>query len=186
MLSNSKSLMESAHNLGKAPLSERFCAKPFINIEVGRHPENAINVCCPSWLSTPLGLLKDQPQELLEIWNSKKAQLIRQSIHDGSFKYCNHQRCGRIQCGDLPLRSEISDPVLRQYIDQKMTILPDKPRILNLANDRSCNLSCPSCRTEKVLLREGAEFESINRITAFFQSTRHTLILIECFDGVGN
>ena len=34
------------------------------------------------------------------------------------------------------------------------------PAFINMAHDRSCNLSCPSCRTQKIMYGKGAAYET--------------------------
>ncbi|MEK7720971.1 MAG: radical SAM protein [Elusimicrobiota bacterium] len=43
---------------------------------------------------------------------------------------------------------DVTDPRLLALIKSNMLILPYGPRQINCCFDRSCNLSCPSCRTE--------------------------------------
>ncbi len=153
--------------MAKFDLKERFCAVPFRRLEVTPHPENMVHVCCTTWLSQAIGRLGTTNSGLREIWNSPEAQAIRESIHDGSYRFCNPERCARIQTQDLPLKSEVSDPTLQSYIQNQSTVIEEGPKILNLANDRSCNLSCPSCRTHKVLFKQGPEHEEISKTTEY-------------------
>lgn len=111
-------------------------------------------MCCPSWLDTPIGNLQYQSVE--EIWNGKKAQELRRSILDGSFKYCNQSGCPFLQTISAPVEKidDVADEDLKQVIEKKLTILPYGPREVNCSYDRSCNLSCPSCRTKIIVERK--------------------------------
>ena len=40
---------------------------------------------------------------------------------------------------------------MRRAIDESLTILPWGPREINCSYDRSCNLSCPSCRAKVIV-----------------------------------
>jgi len=108
-------------------------------------------MCCPSWLETPIGNLQTQSVE--EIWNGKKAQEIRRSILDGSFRYCNFSRCPFLQTVTEPVQrvEDVADEDLKAVIENQLTILPYGPREINCSYDRSCNLSCPSCREELIV-----------------------------------
>ena len=130
-------------------LSRRFCAKPFEFFEVT--PSGDAFCCCPGWLPKPIGNL--QTSELMDVWNSDAAKDIRASILDGSFKYCLAKECSLIGNGTLPSKKDVSEPDLKEIIEKGLTVLKKKPKIFNLAYDRSCNLSCPSCRTEQITLK---------------------------------
>lgn len=140
-----------------------FCAKPFTWFEVSRGArENEVYLCCPSWLDTPAGNLRDQSVE--EIWNGRVARDIRRSILDGSFAYCNHARCPYLQTASGPVQpaSAVTDPELAAVIRDGLTAVPYGPREINCSYDRSCNLSCPTCRT--ALIMETARGEEIRSI----------------------
>lgn len=135
-----------------------FCSKPFEWFEVSRGSlggEGDTFLCCPSWLPTPVGNL--QQQTVAEVWNGPQAQAIRASILDGSFSYCVAANCPHLQNVDGPVRrvDEVSDPLHQAILRDGLTILPWGPRDVNCSYDRSCNLSCPSCRT-KVLVESQA------------------------------
>ncbi len=72
-------------------LRTHFCASPFEQLETA--PTGLAYVCCPIWLPTPIGTLDTDPQKL---WNGDIAKNIRESIIDGSYRYCNHVHCAAI------------------------------------------------------------------------------------------
>lgn len=111
----------------------------------------AVYLCCPSWLDTSVGDLTKQ--SVLEIWNSPLAQEIRRSILDGTYRYCNLSRCPFYSnlTGPVQEKPDLSDEDIRTVIEKDLTILPFGPRDINCAYDRSCNLSCPSCRTKLIV-----------------------------------
>ena len=130
-----------------------FCSKPFKWFEVSGwyEPKGDVFMCCPTWLDTPIGNLQNQSVE--EIWNGEKAQEIRRSILDGSFRYCNRSRCPFLQSVSGPVEKveDVQDKDLKLVIEEGLTILPYGPREINCGYDKSCNLSCPSCRTEIIV-----------------------------------
>lgn len=129
-----------------------FCSKPFEWFEVTQLNERGgVYLCCPSWLPVTVGDLKSQAVE--EIWNSERALEIRRSIHDGSFRYCDRSRCPYLQTesGPVTKADEVQDPALRQAIDGRLARLPYGPKSIICTFDRSCNLSCPSCRSELIV-----------------------------------
>lgn len=119
-------------------------------------------MCCSSWLKTsPIGNIKHQSVD--EVWNGKKAQEIRYSILDGSFKYCDHTLCPFLQTvsGEVQRREKVVDVELIKIIKNELTILPYGPREIDCSYDRSCNLSCPSCRS-KMIVDSDNEHEILN------------------------
>ena len=128
-------------------LEGKICATPFLQMDV---LENSSHLCCASWLQTSAGNLSTAT-DWEDVWNSQAAQNIRESIHDGSYRYCNKMACPIIQSNRLVPVAEIAarpDPRFH-WIAEGATRLPVGPDVVNLAYDRTCNLSCPSCRTEK-------------------------------------
>lgn len=126
-------------------LETRFCSKPFRQLDV---LEASTHLCCASWLQASIGDLtrEDWPS----VWNSDAAQAIRASIHDGSYRYCNKTGCSWIQGDSLPTMEEAAgSEEWREIIETGAVALEEGPSSVNLAYDRTCNLSCPSCRTEK-------------------------------------
>jgi len=142
-----------------ADLSERFCTSPFVKFET--LVDGTVAPCCSIWTKQRLGRLDSQTFE--EIWNSDDAQAMRTSILDGSFRYCNKQRCSLINDDLLPKRADITDPAMRRVIDEGLTRLDTKPSWLFLAHDATCNLACPSCRAglEIASAEQEARFEKI-------------------------
>ena len=79
------------------------------------------------------------------------AQEIRRSILDGSFKYCSRMLCPSIVGKTLPKKTEVDDIQMRRYIDEDIVCLEESPRQVQLSHDATCNLACPSCRSEIVV-----------------------------------
>ncbi len=125
----------------------RFCPNPFRQLDV--YEGGQAYLCCSSWLPTSIGNLSEQT--VAQAWNSERAQAIRAGILDGSFRHCDHQVCPVIQDGRLPtLASARQHPDWASIIEQGQTRLEKLPEFINLCNDASCNLWCPSCRQERI------------------------------------
>lgn len=145
------------------PKDRLFCSKPFTWFEVSRgQREGEVFLCCPTWLDTPAGNIEEQ--SVAEIWNGPVAEAIRRSILDGSFKYCRGDRCPHLQTLSFPVQrvNTVTDPLMLAVLADELTIVPWGPKEVNCSYDRSCNLSCPSCRTQ--LIVETARREQINGI----------------------
>ena len=140
-------------------LTGRFCSAPFDALETA--PGGLAYFCCPAWLPVPIGNLNDTGADA--VWNSAAAQEIRASILDGSYRYCSRVNCPKISGQSLPDRAEVTNGRLRSIIDSGTTRLEVGPKRVVLSHDRSCNLSCPSCRTELILARK-AEQARLNRM----------------------
>ncbi len=117
-------------------LNGYFCRSPFEFMHID--PKRRVYTCCPSWLPYSVGDI-NEAQDLESCWNSDEAKTLRNSILDGSFKYCSRFNCPRISGKDIDLPKLES---CQEIIERGVTT----PRVLKLADDKTCNLACPSCR----------------------------------------
>jgi uncharacterized protein YbaR (Trm112 family) len=146
-------------------LSDKFCPMPFTHLATG-YKGDAFACCCPAWVPFAVGNLLDAPSADA-VWNSDAAAEIRRSVHDGDFSYCSRTLCSYIAAQKLPLKEEITDPLLRRYIDERSVVLQEVPKMVQLNHDPTCNLACPSCRTEIVAAKaeeQDAYAESARRV----------------------
>jgi MoaA/NifB/PqqE/SkfB family radical SAM enzyme len=127
-------------------LSDKFCHMPFTQLATG-YQGDAFACRCPAWVPFPVGNVFTAPSAEA-VWNSAAAVEIRRSVLDGDFRYCSRTLCSYIASQKLPRKDDITDPTLRGYIDQRKTVLDDVPTMVQLNHDPTCNLACPSCRTE--------------------------------------
>ena len=105
--------------------------------------------------------------EFEDVWNSAMAREIRSSILEGTFKYCHHDRCALIINGDLPRREDVDDERLQTIIKNGRTYLDDPPKHIFMANDESCNLSCPSCR-DRILVANRSKRKALESVARRF------------------
>ena len=131
----------------KYKLEGKYCRAPFEALHV---LEDTTHLCCASWLPQSSGNLNGV--DWGEVWNSDMSQAIRASIHDGSFRHCNKTACPRIQDDRLIAAEALAaeSPHWHQIVEEKETELAHGPQDVNLAYDKTCNLSCPSCRVAKL------------------------------------
>jgi len=109
-------------------------------------PNDQVAICC--WGPTgSIGYLKEQTP--LEIWNSEKAISLRKSILSGSFKGCIKNNCP--QLSSISLKKEIREQRFWKNIIDNNIVELENPIKISHSNDSNCNLSCPSCRPEKIL-----------------------------------
>lgn len=152
-------------------LKERFCPLPFGRTEI--HQRGEVVVCCSHWVPTVVGNVLEQP--LGEVVNSDTVKAIRRSVVDGSFKYCSHADCEYLVNDKLPYkRDHAGRGYDDEYIHLDTEILDDAfaerafevpgPSHVTYCFDRTCNLSCPSCRTEIEMVK-GKERDRLYDIT---------------------
>lgn len=131
---------------GRQPGDDLFCGKPFEHLEVSF--AGRAYLCCPTWLPEPVGdLTKEHP---LALWNGEAAQRIRESILDGSFRYCTGCPFLSSRAATIIPRAEVTEASHLAIIREKRVVM-ERIRCLNLAYDRSCNLTCPTCRTARIM-----------------------------------
>ncbi|MHB8837309.1 MAG: radical SAM protein, partial [Candidatus Methylomirabilia bacterium] len=166
-------------------LRGKFCSRPFEWLEIqGR----VASFCCPGWVRG--GNVSLEGRSVREVWNGPEAQALRASILDGTFRFCLREECPFMnqrvertwESGGPPFRDqrEVTDGRLLRIIDRRATILEDGPLTLNCGYDRTCTLSCPSCRREPIALgaQAAAEIEQFqDRILDEIGPGLHTLHL---------
>jgi MoaA/NifB/PqqE/SkfB family radical SAM enzyme len=132
-------------------LKEYICKTPFVYLEAHK---NGVYSCCPSWLPNKISTLEN----IKEAWNSTELKEVQDSIIDGSYKYCSKTEC--------PYLSQllIDETIPSGFIEKehfKIEKYKDGPININFAFDRSCNLSCPSCRNVAIMA-DGTELDFID------------------------
>lgn len=85
------------------------------------------------WAMYFLGNLVDNTIE--ELWNSEKAEIFRQSMLDGSYRFCNKAKCPYLANDKL-------DELLVDYD------VPELPLSVNIGYQLQCNYKCVFCRKD--------------------------------------
>lgn len=110
---------------------------------------------------------------VMEAFNSSMAQRIRQSILKGDFSFCKKEICPYIQSHCLPTRQDIlrkteviwngTNVAAKKYKEILKTrkVTDIEPTFFQLSYDRSCSLTCPSCRTDKILITNGEIYNKL-------------------------
>lgn len=131
--------------------SNSICVIPFKYSEVfkDRH-----YLCCPGWLNEDVY----ETGNMLEDFNSDKANTIRNSILDGSYKYCSKTQCPHLasieQDKNIDGRFIPKTQKSIEYV-KKLTL-----NNINLCFDESCNYKCPSCRLDFINFK-GKDLQSV-------------------------
>jgi len=136
-------------------LKEYVCGSPFHYLEVH---DKKVWSCCPSWLTTPVG----DVDKLNEIWEGETLKKIQKSILDGSYSYCDKNLCPNLS--ELIHNGTASNVFHKKSNPGLNSILYGNkgPHRINLAFDRSCNLSCPSCRIS-LIMADGEKLDLIDK-----------------------
>lgn len=142
-------------------LTGKMCVVPFTQFQV--HKGGEVANCCPSWLPTFVGNIKDHDfMELLQTPISKK---IQESMLDSSFSYCVDTVCPKIAnaiYGGDQRHSPIVD--IATSFDHLRGTLNVREYYIYFNYDHSCNLQCPSCRNELILYNgENAELLEVHQ-----------------------
>jgi MoaA/NifB/PqqE/SkfB family radical SAM enzyme len=127
--------------------SSRFtkntCTKPFLTIAIDSLT-NCFLCDCEGWLPIPVGKVLDF-WSIEEVFSCSSAKILQEDISQGHFSWCAVEHCG----------------ILENAIDPRNFSLS-----INI--DESCNLHCPSCRRDPIMITQGEAYDlkikSIERI----------------------
>jgi MoaA/NifB/PqqE/SkfB family radical SAM enzyme len=121
-------------------LKGQYCLSPFIMIDVALNGD--IRLCgCADWMPTVVGNVFDTPLD--QILSSPLAIEIRQSIINGTYRYCNENTCGILRNNGLNTVDMLPTNVAHLIEDSTRYCMPYE---ISISGDLTCNLSCPSCR----------------------------------------
>ena len=151
-------------------LKKYICITPFIYLELHKH---GIFSCCPSWLPNKMGDLED----LDSVWISDELKKVHESILDGSYKYCSKTQCPYLS-KLISGKGADNNFTLKENFNIKN--VKQGPQSINFAFDRSCNLSCPTCRNTAIMANgEEVEFvdKTINKVIDKFGKNLSMLYL---------
>lgn len=126
-----------------------FCHRPFGYCDV---IGDNLYLCCPDFLPVSAGSMR--AESFMECWDSYIARILRLSILNGTFAFCNKQYCDLF---DFHQDVETRDSKMKNYEKEPS----EYPNTLMVGTDYSCNLKCPSCRGTVCVasLEERAEME---------------------------
>lgn len=110
-------------------------------------------VCsCEAWLPVSVGKITDFSR-LSDVWLTESARQLQQDINGGLFSHCAVDRCGVM---DRSIRHEAHS--------------------ISINIDESCNLSCPSCRKDSIMITAGSIFDTK------LAQVNHMVDMLEAFD----
>ena len=91
-----------------------------------------VEIC--SWASMnykPIGKLSEK--SMYEIWHSEEAERFRDSFRDGSYRYCEKEKCPWMANGTLEDHMKEYDDTIEYPID------------ISLSYEKICNYTCTCC-----------------------------------------
>lgn len=116
----------------------RVCRVPWNAITVDT--QSRIFLCdCDGWLPIPVGKVQDF-SSIQDILQSDVAKVLHQDIEEKKYTWCAVKHCNIINWDLIPKRMHIT-----------------------ISIDESCNLYCPSCRRDRIMIESGPEFERKKR-----------------------
>jgi len=151
-----------------------ICDLPFTYVEISARGE--ARVCCSSWNPVVIGNVLEE--DIFDIWSGPKVNIIRNTIIDGSYKYCDEKVCPQ-------LRSSIYLKSKKGFVNP-LDVLPSR---IMFVVDHSCNLACPSCRKVPIIHagdeRADSSFKILNSVTESIFKEPNDRIITLGFDGAG-
>ena len=175
----------------KTNLKDFVCWFPFGFTEITHDRQT---LCCSGWLTKDIGSNKN----LKENWDSDIANDIRESVLDGSFKYCKKDTCpflstvinSGIETGPILKKNKIGLSgvnTLEEYKPkhplkgaEETFGYPSTPTQFKVVWDNTCNLSCPSCRPNFITNSDGNTLnteEIFNDIITHYGKGVHTMMM---------
>lgn len=125
----------------KVNLNNYVCNNPFKILEMH---EWFSGQCVPEWLTKYIPIHTD----LDKVWNSKEAIEVRESVMDGSYRFCDKTQCPYLEYLLKYGKVDPKGPIVKKS-DFSIELLNSKaPYRLDLDFDSSCNYKCPSCRKD--------------------------------------
>lgn len=129
-----------------------FCFEPWEHLEVAARGD--VYVCCSGWVPRVVGNIFDE--DLRVIWEGHGVSSVRDAVLEGTFS----------ECRNCPFLPRPFGPVTRSIFSSDIIagsarIASGRIPLLTLSYDRTCNLTCPSCR--KGIEADGGLAEDVTR-----------------------
>ena len=135
-------------------LKDYICTVPFSDVNVMENKSEY--VCCKDWMDVDIAN-KDKKGTG---WTSKTAVEVRESMLDGSFKFCSTSACPHLSTvtkSNVP----VGPIIKREHFNPKL-YNESGPKNIKFSFDSACNLACPSCRIDFIRNSEFIENRTLN------------------------
>ncbi len=144
------------------PITDNHCMWPFeeVNIQI----DNVYACGWPTWLTTPIG--SEFSDDLKSIWNSNVARVIRLSMLNHTYSFCEKSTCPYLDLEPTYEKDYVFD---RKNVYAMET--PKKPKRISISYDEVCNLKCLSCRKEGIYHNSGNLNRTLEKVTDDLKTT---------------
>lgn len=109
--------------------------------------------CCTTFVGQNLDNMLDK--NINELWHSNLHKILCLSAENRTYSFCDKSMC--------PLFISKSNEQIR-IVDKEYKKMTEKPEVLAIGYDSSCNLKCVSCR-KQLYIAQGQELEKLKQIT---------------------
>jgi hypothetical protein len=131
-------------------LKARTCHFPFERMDIQENGNCA--VCCAQWMPRfSTGNVLSDGVSALDVFRNDRSAAARQSMLDGSFKFCDLVKCPVFANDSLSIKeAAVRFGENTRNGVERGAVNHEYPSYVLLAFDQSCNLSCPSCRSHVI------------------------------------
>ena len=147
---------------GTSEAIKNKCNIPYKHLTIDLN-SNCLVCTCDGWLPIPVGKVSDFAS-LDDVWNSPIAKLLQKDVDDKKFTWCATDHCG------IKHRNITADSYT-----------------LSLNIDESCNLKCPSCRRDTIMVTDKTELENkqqdVNRVLSWLEQFPHPIRILMSGNG---
>lgn len=130
-------------------MREWTCTLPFTRMEI--MPRGEVYTCCSAYVKHNHYIGNAYQDTFEAIWNSDKAKVLRYTVTEGDFEYCN-KTCKWLHKDNIgavgyrnPIIRRIDSPWHFSYWQD--CSIASAPTEITLSCDDTCNLYCASCRS---------------------------------------
>lgn len=135
------------------------CHHPLYEAEITASGD--VHTCCSAIMPFAIGNLRHAP--IGKIWHSPRARLLRLSLLNGTAIFCTPENCGLLRVGSYTTEKNLPQ-------------VSDYPLIMNIAVDATCNLSCPSCRTDTLVEDRDAVRQKLQWLANLDEAFYHNVV----------
>jgi MoaA/NifB/PqqE/SkfB family radical SAM enzyme len=155
-----------------------FCHLPFTRISID-DDGFVWPACCPDWVAFPLGNVFTQSWE--DIWQGDAATAFRDSMLDGSLRFCEKNWCPHVSDAAAGILNETVVPHEQAPVYRKTV----HPIHVNLNYDLTCNLRCPTCR-HQLIHYNGVELDKVRKLQQYVETHILPQVQSVALTGVGD